>query len=257
MSKIIAISNQKGGVGKTTTSINLAAALAHFSRKVLLIDLDPQSDSSRGMNIDVSLLNESIFEVLLNNISIEKVIRKTSIPGFDIAPSKLPSYPIEALGLNHEEPYFLLKKEIQPIVDNYDYIIIDCPPSLGLLTLNALNASTSILIPVQCEYFAMEAVSQMLAAIARIQSTTNPNLSIEGFLLTMYDSKSNYSTEVTREVRSLFKENTFLTQVPRNISIPESNSKGMPVTVYRKSSSGALAYFSLAKEVMDKEYQNK
>ena len=256
MCKIIAISNQKGGVGKTTTSINLAAALANFSRRVLLVDLDPQSDSSRGLNVDVSLLNESIFEVLLNNISIDKVIRHTEIPLFDIAPSKFPSYSIEVLGDKFENPYALLRIALSPIIDNYDYIIIDCPPSLGFLTLNALNAANSVLIPVQCEYFAMEAVSQMLAAIARIQSSTNPNLSIEGFLLTMYDSKSNYSTEVTRQIRSLFKENTFLTQVPRNISIPESNSKGMPVTVYRKSSSGALAYFSLAKEIIDKEYQN-
>lgn len=256
MAKIIAISNQKGGVGKTTTSINLAAALANFSRKVLLIDLDPQSDSSRGLNIDVSLLNVSIFEVLLNNISIKKIIKKTGIPCFDIAPSKFPSYSIEVLGEKHSEPYLLLRDAIKPIVNNYDYIIIDCPPSLGLLTLNALNAADSVLIPVQCEYFAMEAVSQMLATIARIQSTSNPNLIIEGFLLTMYDAKSNHCTEVTMEIRSLFKENTFLTQVPRNISIPESNSKGLPVTVYRKSSSGALAYFSLAKEVMDKEGQN-
>ena len=256
MCKIIAISNQKGGVGKTTTSINLAAALANFSRRVLLVDLDPQSDSSRGLNIDVSLLNESIFEVLLSKASIKKVIKKSDIPHFDIAPSKFPSYSIEVLGEKFDEPYALLRKALNPILDNYDYIIIDCPPSLGFLTLNALNAANSVLIPVQCEYFAMEAVSQMLAAIARIQSSTNPNLTIEGFLLTMYDSKSNYSTEVTMQIRSLFKENTFLTQVPRNISIPESNSKGMPVTVYRKSSSGALAYFSLAKEIIDKEYQN-
>ena len=256
MAKVIAISNQKGGVGKTTTSINLAAALANFSRKVLLIDLDPQSDSSRGLNIDVSLLNNSIFEVLLNDISIKSIIKQTGINGFDIAPSKFPSYSIEVLGDKQDEPYSLLKNAISPIIDNYDYIIIDCPPSLGLLTLNALNAANSVLIPVQCEYFAMEAVSQMLAAIARIQSTSNPHLTIEGFLLTMYDVKSNYSTEVTMQIRSLFKENTFLTQVPRNISIPESNSKGIPVTVYRKSSQGALAYFSLAKEIMDLENQN-
>lgn len=255
MSRIIAISNQKGGVGKTTTSINLSAALAHFSRKVLLIDLDPQSDSSRGLNIDVSLIENSIFEVLLNNIPIQENIKHTAIPNFDIAPSKFPPYSIELIGEKYEEPYLLLKEAIEPIKDEYDYIIIDCPPSLGLLTLNALNAASSVLIPVQCEYFAMEAVSQMLAAIARIQSKTNPDLVIEGFLLTMYDSKSNFCTEVTMQIRSLFKENTFLTQVPRNISIPESNSKGLPVTVYRKSSSGALAYFSLAKEVLDRNEQ--
>lgn len=253
MAKIIAISNQKGGVGKTTTSINLSAALAHFSRKVLLIDMDPQGDSSRGLKVDVSLINKSTFDVLLHNKDIKSVIQNTAVENLDILPSKFPSYSIESLGEKFENPYFLLKKAISKIEKNYDYIIIDCPPSLGFLTHNALNAANSVLIPVQCEYFAMEAVSQILATIARIQSTSNPELGIEGFLMTMYDAKTTLGTEVTQQIRSLFKENTFLTQVPRNISIPESNVQGLPVTEYRKSSSGAMAYFSLAKEIIDKE----
>ena len=253
MAKVIAVSNQKGGVGKTVTAINLSSALNSFGKKVLLIDLDPQSDASRGLNIDVTLLQNSIFEVLLNNIDINKVIIKTESESFDIIPSKLPSYSIEFLAVKFGDPYTLLKAAIGKIHNNYDYIIIDCPPSLGFLTYNAFNAANTVLIPVQCEYFAMEAVSQMLASIAKIQQTSNPDLTIEGFLLTMFDSKSNHSTETTIQIRSLFKENTFSVIVPRNISIPESNSLGTPVTLYRKNSQGAQAYFSLAREILDKE----
>ena len=253
MPKIIAISNQKGGVGNSVTAINLCSALNNFSKRVLLIDLDPQSDSSRGLKIDTSMLKRSIFDVLLNKCEINKAILKTPFDNFDIIPSKLPSYSVELLATKFDNPYSLLKDKISLIKNNYDYIVIDCPPSLGILTYNALNASDSVLIPVQCEYFALEAVSQMIATIAIVQQQFNPDLVIEGFLLTMFDSRNDHDQEIAKEIRSLFKENTFSSIIPRSISIPESNKQGIPVTHFKKTSSASLAYLSLAREIIDKE----
>ena len=252
MTKIISISNQKGGVGKTTTAINLSGALTHFNRKVLLIDMDPQGNSSRGLGIDITTINKSIFDVLIGRNNINSIIKNTSTNNLDILPSKLVLATLDSK-INKDNPYDLLKLAINDIKKEYDYIIIDTPPSLGILTINSLVASSSVLIPVQCEYFAREAVTQILSSISKIQQSYNPNLCIEGFLLTMFDAKTRLCVEVSTEIRGLFKENTFFSQIPRNISLPESNVKGVPVTEYRPNSSGSLAYLALAKEIIDRE----
>ena len=254
MTRIIAIANHKGGVGKTTTAINLSSALAHFGRKVLLVDIDPQANTTRGLGFDPSLISKSIFEVLDGSVDINLVLKKTAIKDLTLLPSKIFVSPInEFVNSSEDDPYYRLKKAFSSLKKNYDYIIIDCPPSLGFLTVNALVSANTILVPVQCEYFAMDAINSMLGTISRIQSQYNPDLGIEGFLMTMYDAKTSLGTQISSQVRSLFKENTFLTQIPRNVSIPESNLRGLPVTVYRPTSSGSLAYYSLAKEVMDQE----
>ncbi len=255
MTKIIGIANQKGGVGKTTTAITLSSALAHFKRRILLIDLDPQSDATRGLGFDSTLLSRSIYDVLANGYDINKVIKRTALKYLDLLPSSLKLASLDStLSDKVEDKTLVLRESLKNLKKEYDYIVIDCPPSLGILNLNSMAASDGILIPVQCEYFALEAVATTLAAISKVQRTSNPKLGIEGFLLTMYDSRTRLGTEITTQIRALFKENTFLATIPRNISIPESSSKGLPVTLYRPSSAGSLAYFSLAREVMDKEF---
>ena len=254
MSKVIAVANQKGGVGKTTTAINLSSCLAQFNRRVLLIDMDPQGNSSRGLGVDVSLINKCIYDVLALGEDINKVVRKTIVKNLDLICPKLILSNLESVVAGKvETPFYLLKNALEKLNKEYDYMIIDCPPSLALLTLNSLVSADSVLIPVQCEYFAMEAVAQILASIASVQNTYNPKLGIEGFLLTMYDPKARLCVEVAEQIRSLFKENTFISMIPRNISIPESNAKGMPINVYKPTSSGSSAYLALAKEVIDHE----
>lgn len=255
MGKIIAIANQKGGVGKTTTAINLSSALGSLGRSVLLVDLDSQGNASRGLGIDALSLPQTIFDVLLGDIDTSLAIRKTGEKGLDILPSnlKLANLDLAIQSKNVSKPFFLLRNALSKVKDQYDYILIDCPPSLGLLNINAFAAASSVLIPVQCEFFAMEGVAAILSSINKIQNDFNPSLKIEGFLLTMYDSRNSLDTEIARQVRGLFKENTFGTVIPRNISIPESSARGMSVLLFRPNSQGAVSYLGLAKEMIDNE----
>lgn len=251
MAFIISIANQKGGVGKTTTAINLSAALSK-TKKVLLIDMDPQGNAGRGLGIDITALRKSVYDVLLSNCAIERTIFNTISPSLDVLPSnlKLASLDVDAQSRHMHEPFFLLKNAIGKLKRNYDYIVLDCPPSLGLLSINSLVASDSVIIPVQCEYFAMEAIAAILSSIRKIKGSYNSNLKIEGFLLTMYDARASLCTEVARQVRGLFKENTFSTMIPRNISLSEASARGEPVTIFRPTSQGSAAYQSLAREIL-------
>lgn len=254
MSKIISIANHKGGVGKTTTTINLASALSYLDKKVLIIDMDPQGNSSRGVGININTLQSSLYDVLIGEKNINDVIKTTSFRGICVLPSNLMLANFGATIINTlPNPYMCLKDVLIKLNNSYDYILIDCPPSLGLLTINALVASNSILIPVQCEFFAMEAISQILGTISEVKRLHNPNLEIEGFVLTMYDTHTNLSNEIAQEVRSLFKENTFISVIPRNVSIPEATAKLMPVSEYRPTSAGSVSYAALAKELLDHE----
>ena len=253
MSEIIAIANQKGGVGKTTTAINLSSCLAKYQKKVLIVDLDPQGNCSRGIGIDPTILDKTIFDVMVGKKNIKSVIIKTVIKYVDLLPANLDLAAAESklVSLGITSGFETLKHYLAKINNDYDYIIIDCPPSLGFLSLNALTAANSVLIPVQCEYFAMEAVAQILAAINNVRMSTNPQLDILGFLLTMYDNRTKLSTMITSEVTGTFKEKTFATQIPRNVSLAECSALGKPVNFYKPKAAGSIAYSSLAREVIE------
>lgn len=256
MGKIIAMVNQKGGVGKTTTSINLSASLGLLDKRVLLVDLDPQGNTTTGLGIEKGDLKFSIYDALIGSCTPNESIRKTKFKNLDILPANinLAGIDIEFLEKTKENPTFSkgaqLKRILYEVRDNYDYILIDCPPSLGILTTNALTASDSVLIPVQCEYFALEGIMQLLNTIKLARKKINPNLDIEGVVLTMLDSRTNLGLEVVENVRSFFREKVYDTIIPRLIRLTEAPSHGKPIANYDPTSRGNEAYMNLAKEVI-------
>ena len=258
MGKVISLVNQKGGVGKTTTSINLAAALGYYGKKTLIIDLDPQGNASTGLGIEKGDTKYSIYDVMIDRVEIEDAIVKTKFRNLSILSStiNLAGIDIELIDRSSREPDFIktaqLKKHISNIKERFDYIIIDCPPSLGLLTTNALTASDSVIIPVQCEFFALEGIMQLLNTIMLVQKNLNPTLDIEGVLLTMLDLRTKLGIEVVTEIRSYFKERVYDTIIPRLVKISEAPSHGKPIHVYDKDSKGTMAYLNLAKEVIQR-----
>ena len=253
MGKIIAIANQKGGVGKTTTTINLSASLVKNNKKILIIDFDPQGSSSIGLNRRVETSDQDVYRAIIEQKELAEVIQETDIKNLYIAPTSnnLSGAEIELVSSFSRESK--LKKILLPIVNDYDYIIIDCPPSLGLLTINSLNAANSILIPLQCEYFAMEGLSQLLNTIELVKKSLNPALCIEGILLTMFDKRNKLSQQVVDEIRHHFGEAVFATIIPRNVRLSESPSHGKAALSYDIASSGAQAYLALAEEFIQRE----
>ncbi|MCL2628300.1 MAG: AAA family ATPase [Oscillospiraceae bacterium] len=246
MGKLVAVANQKGGVGKTTTCISLCAALTELGVKVLLCDMDPQSNATSGMGVNKEKSVHSIYNVLIDGIATIDAIRST--PYGDLLPSNkvMSGAGVELVGMENRE--YVLKTVLSQVRDNYDYIFIDCPPSLEMLTLNSLCAADTVLIPVQCEYFALEGLSDLMATIRMIKKNLNPALEIEGVLLTMFDTRTNLSSQITVEIKKYFKEKTYNVAIPRSVRIAEAPSHGKPISVYDKTSRGALTYHELAKE---------
>ena len=253
MAKIIALANQKGGVGKTTTTMNLAASLATLEKSVLVIDADPQANASSGLGVDIQQVECSLYECIIDHADVRDAIYTTDIDGLDIIPSHIDLVGAEIEMLNLENRENVLKKLLDPLREEYDYILIDCAPSLGLITVNALTAADSVIIPVQCEYVALEGISKLLNTIRIIKSKLNPKLEIEGFLLTMYDSRLRLANQIYDEVKRHFQELVFKTVIQRNVKLSEAPSHGLPAILYDADSTGARNHLELAKEIIGKK----
>lgn len=249
MGKIIAIANQKGGVGKTTTAINVSASLGHLDKKVLLIDADPQGNSTSGVGIDKETVKYSFYDALIENIKIEDSILKTNFKGLFICPCNIDLAGAEVELISIEKREFQFSKILSKIKEEYDYIIVDCPPSLGLITVNILSGCDSVLIPLQCEYFALEGLSQLVKTFKKIKATYNPNLEIEGVLLTMYDGRTNLTLQVASEIKKYFEQKVYKTPIPRSVRLGEAPSYGEPILYYDKNSKCTTAYMDVAKEI--------
>jgi len=250
MTKVICIANQKGGVGKTTTAVNLSASIAAAEKKTLLVDIDPQANSTSGVGYHKDEIKENIYHILIRGYGLDEIIRKTEIPYLEIATANSDLIGAEVELINELARERKLEKVLQAVKEVYEYIFIDCPPSLGLLTINSLTASDSVIIPLQCEYYAMEGLSQLLKTIRLIKQYLNPGLEIEGILLTMFDIRNNLSHQVAEEVRGHFKDKVFKTIIPRNVKLSEAPSHGKPILLYDINSKGAESYLNLAKEIL-------
>ena len=252
MGKIIALANQKGGVGKTTTTMNLGASLATLEESVLIVDADPQANASSGLGVDIKEVECSLYECIVNKTDVRDAIYTTDIDNLDIIPSHIDLVGAEIEMLNMDNREKILRQLLEPIRADYDYILIDCSPSLGLITVNALSAADSVIIPVQCEYFALEGISKLLNTIKIIKNKLNPTLEIEGFLLTMYDSRLRLANQIYDEVKRHFQELVFKTVIQRNVKLSESPSHGLPVILYDADSTGSKNHLALAKEIISK-----
>ena len=252
MAKVIALANQKGGVGKTTTAINLAASLAVLEKKVLIVDADPQANATSGTGFDLKNIKTSIYECIIDDVNPKNIVLETAIKGLHVLPSHIDLVGAEIEMLNQPNREKMMKVVIDKVKNDYDFVFIDCSPSLGLITVNALTAADTVIIPVQCEYFALEGLGKLLNTIKIIQSRLNPELQIEGFLLTMFDSRLNLSNQVVDEVKKHFQAMVFDTLIPRNVKLGEAPSYGKPVLLYDAASSGSVSYLNLAREVMQK-----
>lgn len=255
MSRVIGIANQKGGVGKTTTAINLAACLAEKGKKVLLIDLDPQGNATSGFGLERGQIENTVYQLLISDdLSIKDCIQKNVQENVDVLPSdvNLSGAEIELIGIKRKE--FVLKKKLEPIREDYDFVIIDCPPSLNMLTVNALTTADSVLVPIQCEYYALEGLSLLLHTISLVKKRLNASLEVEGVVFTMYDSRTNLSLQVVENVKDNLKQNVYKTIIPRNVRLAEAPSHGLPINKYDPKSAGAEGYRSLAQEVIDRKF---
>ena len=250
MGKIISITNQKGGVGKTTTAINISASLAVAEKKVLLVDMDPQGNATSGCGIDKRSLKTSIYDAMIGGMGLKEIIVPTDLRYFQVIPAGIDLIGAEIELIEVEKREFVLRQVLEPLRDDFNFIILDCPPSLGLLTINALTAADSVIIPVQCEYFALEGLSQVLRTIELVRKSLNSALDIEGILLTMFDSRNNLSHQVAQEIKEHFKDKVFNNTIPRNVALGEAPSHGKPIITYNINSRGAQSYLGLALEVM-------